>query len=87
MPVTKVDPVKDILPADFKLKKLNGVAKGAYMQYDAVKMAGLPVGIQVVGRRLEEEKVLSVMSRILGMLEEDGKPYELLYPYKEDEKE
>ena len=84
MPVTKVDPVQDILPADFKISKLNGVARGAYKHYDAVKMAGLPVGIQVVGRRLEEEKVLSVMSRILEALEEDGKPYELLYPYKED---
>jgi Asp-tRNA(Asn)/Glu-tRNA(Gln) amidotransferase A subunit family amidase len=47
-------------------------------------MAGLPVGIQVVGRRLEEEKVLSVMSRIQKALEDDGQPYNLLYPYKED---
>jgi hypothetical protein len=86
MPVTKVDPVTDILPADFKLSKLNGVARGAYIHYDAVKMAGLPVGVQVVGRRLEEEKVLSVMSRILSLLEEDNKSYELIYPYKEDEK-
>lgn len=86
MPVTKVDPVQDILPADFKVSKLNGVARGAYMHYDAVKMAGLPVGLQVVGRRLEEEKVLTIMSRILKMLEDDGKPYELMYPYKDDEK-
>jgi Asp-tRNA(Asn)/Glu-tRNA(Gln) amidotransferase A subunit family amidase len=86
MPITKVDPAQDILPADFKLNSLNGVARGAYVHYDAVKMAGLPVGVQVVGRRLEEEKVLSVMSRIQSILEEDGKPYELMYPYKEDEK-
>ena len=84
MPVTKVDPAKDILPPDFKLNKLNGVARGAYKHYDAVKMAGLPVGLQVVGRRLEEEKVLSAMSRMKKALEEDGKPYELLYPYKEE---
>ena len=84
MPVTKVDPAKDILPPDFKLNKLNGVARGAYKHYDAVKMAGLPVGLQGVGRRLEEEKVLSAMSRMKKALEEDGKPYELLYPYKEE---
>ena len=27
-------------------------------------MHGLPVGVQVVGRRLEEEKVLALMSRV-----------------------
>lgn len=84
MPITKVDPVKDILPPSFKLNNLNGVARGAYMHYDAIKMKGLPVGVQVVGRRLEEEKVLAVMSRIFDMLEEDGQGYELKYPYKDD---
>jgi Asp-tRNA(Asn)/Glu-tRNA(Gln) amidotransferase A subunit family amidase len=46
------------------IKKLNGVARGAYKLYDADKMHGLPVGVQVVGRRLEEEKVLAVMKRV-----------------------
>jgi Asp-tRNA(Asn)/Glu-tRNA(Gln) amidotransferase A subunit family amidase len=41
-------------------------------------MAGLPVGVQVVGRRLEEEKVLAIMSRIEGMLERDGNKYKLI---------
>jgi Asp-tRNA(Asn)/Glu-tRNA(Gln) amidotransferase A subunit family amidase len=27
-------------------------------------MHGLPVGVQVIGRRLEEEKVLAIMKRI-----------------------
>lgn len=27
-------------------------------------MHGLPVGVQVVGRRLEEEKVIAVMKRV-----------------------
>jgi Asp-tRNA(Asn)/Glu-tRNA(Gln) amidotransferase A subunit family amidase len=27
-------------------------------------MHGLPVGVQVVGRRLEEEKVLAIMKRV-----------------------
>ncbi len=64
MPVTHVDKDLDRLPKDFSIKKLNGVARGAYKLYDADKMHGLPVGVQVVGRRLEEEKVIAVMKRI-----------------------
>ncbi|KAF1955102.1 amidase signature enzyme [Byssothecium circinans] len=78
IPVTHVDSVKDQLPASFDFKKLNGVAKGAYKHYDAEKMAGLPVGVQVVGRRLEEEKVLAVMERIEDALDRNGGRYQLL---------
>lgn len=34
-------------------------------------MHGLPVGIQVVGRRLEEEKVLAIMKRVEDALGEE----------------
>lgn len=78
MPVTHVDPSKDQLPATFNFKQLNGVAKGAYKHYDATKMAGLPVGVQVVGRRLEEEKVLAVMERVEDALVRHGGRYQLL---------
>jgi Asp-tRNA(Asn)/Glu-tRNA(Gln) amidotransferase A subunit family amidase len=64
MPVTHVDKNLDKLPADFNIKKLNGVAQGAYKLYDAEAMHGLPVGVQIVGRRLEEEKVLAIMKRV-----------------------
>lgn len=78
LPVTHVDPVLDQLPATFDFRKLNGVAKGAYKHYDADKMAGLPVGVQVVGRRLEEEKVLAVMERVEDALDKYGGSYQLL---------
>ncbi|KAF2737642.1 amidase signature enzyme [Polyplosphaeria fusca] len=78
LPVTHVDPFVDQLPASFALNKLNGVAKGAYKHYDATKMAGLPVGVQVVGRRLEEEKVLAVMERVEDALDKHGGRYKLL---------
>jgi Asp-tRNA(Asn)/Glu-tRNA(Gln) amidotransferase A subunit family amidase len=39
-------------------------------------MHGLPVGVQVVGQRLEEEKVLAVMKRIEDALGENR--YQLL---------
>lgn len=62
-----MDKALDKLPASFNIRKLNGVARGAYKHYDAERMHGLPVGVQVIGRRLEEEKVLAVMKRV-----EDG---------------
>lgn len=78
IPVTHVASTLDRLPASFNIKKLNGVARGAYKHYDAVKMAGLPVGVQVVGRRLEEEKVVAVMQRVEDALEKHGGRYQLL---------
>ncbi|KAI4618907.1 hypothetical protein J4E83_005858 [Alternaria metachromatica] len=78
IPVTHVDPAKDALPSDFNIKTLNGVAQGAYKLYDAEKMAGLPVAVQVVGRRLEEEKVLAIMERVEDALDKHGGRYQLL---------
>jgi Asp-tRNA(Asn)/Glu-tRNA(Gln) amidotransferase A subunit family amidase len=34
------------------------------MLYDADAMHGLPVAVQIVGQRLEEEKVLAIMERV-----------------------
>lgn len=76
MPVTHVDKALDDLPAGFNIKKLNGVSQGAYKLYDAQAMQGLPVGVQVVGRRLEEEKVLAAMKRLEDALGDDK--YDLL---------
>ncbi|KAJ8107670.1 hypothetical protein ONZ43_g6659 [Nemania bipapillata] len=64
IPITHVNKDVDNLPPGFNIRKLNGVAQGAYKLYDAKAMHGLPVGIQVVGRRLEEEKVLAIMKRV-----------------------
>jgi len=78
VPVTHVDPVHDMLPPAVKVSKMNAVARGAYKHYDAIKMAGLPVAVQLVGRRLEEEKVLACMQRLEDALEARGEKYELL---------
>lgn len=72
LPVTHVDREKDALPADFKLSKLNGIARGTYKHYDADKMHGLPVGVQIVGRRNEDEKVLKGMELLESALHADG---------------
>lgn len=76
LPITHVDRALDQIPASFNVKKLNGVARGAYKLYDSERMHGLPVGVQVVGRRLEEEKVLAVMKRLEDALGDDK--YQLL---------
>ncbi|KAL8718180.1 MAG: hypothetical protein Q9225_004658 [Loekoesia sp. 1 TL-2023] len=78
LPVTHVDSALDVLPPDCNISSLNGVARGAYKYYDATKMQGLPVGVQVVGQRLQEEKVLAVMERVESCLEAEGKKYRLL---------
>ena len=41
-------------------------------------MAGLPVGVQVVGQRLEEEKVIEGMKVIEGLLRKEELQYQLL---------
>lgn len=73
VPVSKVDAVADALPADWKAP--NGVAKGAYKHYDSVAMEGLPCAVQVVGRRLQEEKVLAYMQAVEDALRADGVVY------------
>ena len=78
LPVTHVDPTEDMLSSTVNVTRMNAVARGAYKHYDAIKMAGLPVAVQVVGRRLEEEKVLACMQRLEDALENQGQRYELL---------
>ncbi|KAM3508680.1 hypothetical protein MY10362_001044 [Beauveria mimosiformis] len=71
IPVTHVDKKKDQLPNGFNVRSLNGVARGAYRHYNADNMHGLPVGVQVIGHRLEEEKVLTLMKRVEDALGDD----------------
>lgn len=78
LPVLKVDKDLDRLPSGFNIDKLNGVARGAYKLYDAEAMHGLPVGVQVIGRRLEEEKVLSIMGTVEQALRKQGNQYEVI---------
>jgi hypothetical protein len=76
--VTRVDKDLDQIPASFRFEDLNGVAKGAYKYYDAVKMHGLPVGVQVVAQRLQEEKVLTAMTILKEALEKSGIAYHVM---------
>ena len=73
MPITRVDRTLDKLPRAFRPR--NKIEKDAYVGYDADEMHGLPVGVQIVGRRLEEEKVLEGMKLIEGLLKSNGIAY------------
>lgn len=74
LPVTRVDPERDATPENYLAgstgswileKKVYG---GTDPAYDSKKMAGLPVGVQIVGRTFEEERVLAVMKIVEGAM-------------------
>jgi hypothetical protein len=73
MPVTRVDRTLDKLSPAFRPR--NKIEADAYTGYDADDMHGLPVGVQIVGRRLEEEKVLEGMKLVEGLLKKSGVAY------------
>jgi Asp-tRNA(Asn)/Glu-tRNA(Gln) amidotransferase A subunit family amidase len=71
VPVTRVDPQKDAVTTDWYAEKQVGVKSspllhrllyyGDHSVYNAKRMAGLPVGIQIAGRKWNEEKVIAMM--------------------------
>ena len=62
-PVTKADPSKDIWSDEFKpLSKADQANHATYQ--DPIEYAGAPVGLQLVGRRYEDEKVSLLMIEI-----------------------
>ncbi|KAG7086803.1 hypothetical protein E1B28_002729 [Marasmius oreades] len=76
LPVTHVDPVIDKVSQPTKAR--NAIEEDLYKMYDPVKMAGLPVGVQIVGRRLQEEGVLEGMKLVEAALRRRGIQYQLL---------
>lgn len=77
--MTFVNKESDALPQDFQkseeYKQMGVVGKGVYGVYDAEAMHGLPVGVQVIGRRFEEERVLQAMKVVEHALEECGRKF------------
>jgi hypothetical protein len=81
IPVTRVDPKLDTLPKDW-LTTTNGSTPssktsekqlyGKEWGYDADAMEGLPVGIQLVGKKWEDEKVIEMMKVVDAALGERG---------------
>lgn len=81
IPVTRVDPELDALPdgwptetagsAPFS-KELNKLLYGGKWGYNVDMMKGLPVGIQLAGKRWEDEKVVEMMKVVDAALGERG---------------
>ena len=68
IPVTRVDPSKDELtkywfegPGHGSKLLERKILEGKNPVYDAKNMANITVGVQIVGRRWEDEKVISTM--------------------------
>ena len=51
---------------------MNDISRALHDLYDAEAMSGLPLGIQVIGRKLEEEKVLAGMKIVKEALAASG---------------
>ncbi|KAI0938668.1 hypothetical protein AcV5_000295 [Taiwanofungus camphoratus] len=79
MPVTYVDATLDRVPQNFKrspeYQNMNDIARRVHSLYDPVTMHGLPLGVQVIGGHLSEEKVLEGMKIAERALWEGGKGF------------
>jgi Amidase len=78
LPVTRVNPAKDQLTEDWTTGPSRGsriYEDGLYRSkttiYNPEAMKGMPVGIQVVGKKWEDEKVLAMMHVVEGALGSD----------------
>lgn len=67
IPVTKADSKIDLF--DHNYEPLNEKDKKNWQAYDPVKYDGAPAAVQILGRRLEEEKLLSVAQRVVEALQ------------------
>lgn len=79
--MTRVDPELDALPRGWltttmsntpSSKEIDKLLYGGKWGYNANMMEGLPVGIQLVGKKWEDEKVIEVMKVVDAALGERG---------------
>ncbi|XHG08439.1 hypothetical protein AWENTII_011538 [Aspergillus wentii] len=71
IPVTHVDKRVDVVPENMEV--LNDIDKANQDEYDAGIYDGAPVGLQLIGRRLQEEKMLTLADYIGAEVEKDQK--------------
>ena len=74
-----VDRARDSYAPDFrseaKYRGMNDVGRAVHDLYDADAMHGLPLAVQVVGGRFEEEKVIAGMKLVERALLDSGKGF------------
>ncbi|KAG6894734.1 hypothetical protein C0992_004917 [Termitomyces sp. T32_za158] len=78
LPVTFVDPLKDQMtpewtagPGHGSSYLESGVFSAKTPLYNPTRSAGMPVGIQIVGKKWEEEKVVEMMNVVDDALGKD----------------
>ncbi|KIK21430.1 hypothetical protein PISMIDRAFT_29909 [Pisolithus microcarpus 441] len=74
MPITRINKIGDKLPPWFRAR--NAIERSNHRIYNSEAMDGLPVGVQVVGRRLDEERDLEGMKLIHGLMADAGLTYQ-----------
>lgn len=62
-PVAKVDKAVDVMGGKFKA--MSGKDKENWALYDAEAFHGVPISLQLVGRRFEDEKVLEIAKHLM----------------------
>ncbi len=74
--MSNVNKELDALPPNFETsaeyQEMTPDGQLAWSTYDAEKMHGLPLSVQIVGRRFEEEKVLAAMRVVEQTLKNKG---------------
>lgn len=75
LPIGRVDSKLDQLPSTFDFNKLSYPGKITYKTYDPVKMEGLPIAVQIVAKRYEDETALKAMEYTFNALKEAGITY------------
>lgn len=72
VPVTTVDKSRDLYPASYR--SISEDDKQIFEDYDAKVWDGAHVGIQLVGRRFTEERILCIAEHIADLLRKEEKP-------------
>ena len=79
LPVGYVDKARDSYSPDYrseaKYQGMNDISRAVHDLYDADAMHGMPLAVQLVGGRLEEEKVIAGMKVVEKALWDSGKGF------------
>lgn len=70
IPVTKADKTIDVI--DNSYEPLNEIDRKNWDAYDPEMYDGAPVGVQLVARKFEEEKILGIAEVVMAALKNKG---------------
>lgn len=77
VPVLRAHPSKD--PVDEEYHSRNVIDEYAWKEYNPKTYEGGPVSVQIIGRKMEEEKVLKICEVVESALKDVGVNYEEVF--------